>query len=133
MDRADVELVRKIVREEFWQLLDTDLLPVLKDFIGIRADSSKPKENLETKPTIPEDTFTGLKYEDGKGVKIGDFQTAYLNMNIPNNFNHAFNILKSNNAVIGSPFHLEGYGFRYWIFPDKYMDRIFRKKLEAEK
>jgi len=129
----DVQRIKQIAREVFWEILDSDLLPLLKDFAGIRADASKPKENQETKPTVPEDTFSVLSYQDEKGASLGDFQTAYLNMNIPNNFNHAFNVLKSNNAVIGSPFHMEGYSFRYWIFPDKYMDRIFRKKLEAEK
>ena len=133
IEDKDVHRIRQIVREEFWQLLDADLLPVLKDFIGIRSDASKPKENPEPKPTVPEDTFSVLSYQDEKGASLGDFQTAYLNMNIPNNFNHAFNVLRSNNAVIGNPFHPAGYGFRYWIFPDKYTDRIFRKKLEEEK
>ena len=129
----DTQRIRQIAKEVFWEILDSDLLPVLKDFVGVRADCSKPKENPEPKPTIPEDTFTGLKYEDGKGAKIGDFQTAFLNGNMPDKFNHAFNVLKSNNAVIRSPFHMEGYSFRYWLFPDKYVDRIFRKKLEGEK
>lgn len=128
----DTQRIRQIVREEFWQLLDTDLLPVLKDFVGIRVDTSKPLENPEPRPIIPEDTFSVLTWQDEKGVKLGDYQTAYVNVNLPDKFRPAFNVLKSNNAVIRNPFHLKGYSFRYWIFPDKYTDRIFRKKLEAE-
>jgi hypothetical protein len=36
-----LQLIRKISREEFWQLLDEDVLPLLKDFIAIRLDASK--------------------------------------------------------------------------------------------
>jgi hypothetical protein len=83
----------------------------------------------EEKPKIPEETFSILKWDDEKGERLGNFQTAYKNKNILENWQHAFNILKQNNAVIGNPFHLEGYQYRYWVYPEKYEDRIFRKKL----
>jgi len=86
----------------------------------------------EVKPKIPEETFSILKWDDEKGERLGDFQTAYKNKNVLESWQHAFNILKQANAVIGNPFCLEGYQFRYWIY-EKYEDRIFRKKLSEAK
>ena len=86
----------------------------------------------EVKAKIPEETFTILKWQSEKGSRLGEYEVAYKNQNVLDNWQHAFNILKQANAVIGNPFHLAGYQFRYWIF-EKYGDRIFRKKLGEAK
>jgi len=85
------------------------------------------------KPIIPEETFTVLKWQSEKGPILGDYEVAYKNQNALENWQHAYNILKENNSVISNPFHLEGYQYRYWIYPEKYDDRIFRKKLSEVK
>ena len=91
---------------------------------------AKPTKISEAKPsTIPEDRFSTLQWEDAQSVSLGNYQIAYTQHNIPDKWNHAFNILKANNALIASPFHEPDYQHRYWIYPHKYMDRIFRKKL----
>lgn len=87
----------------------------------------------EVKAKLPEETFSILKWQSEKGFHLGDYEVAYKNQNVLENWQHCFNILKQNNAVIGNPFHLEGYQYRYWIFPEKYGDRIFRKKLNEVK
>lgn len=77
---------------------------------------------------IPETTFD-LKFVDEKGSRLGEYGVAYRSQNLPEKWDHCFKILKANNSLIANPLHEEGYQFRYWIFPDKYADRIFRKKL----
>jgi hypothetical protein len=86
----------------------------------------KPKE---AKATLPELTFTILKWESQEGVKLGKYEVAHKGSNLVNQWQHAFNILRNNKAVINSRFHENGYTYGYWIFPEKYPDRIFRKKL----
>jgi hypothetical protein len=88
---------------------------------------------IEVKVKISEERFNVLKWQDEKGERLGDFQAAYRSHNLPENWDHAWNILKRNNSLIANPFHEEGYEFRYWIYPEKYKDRIFRKKLSEAK
>ena len=83
----------------------------------------------EAEAVLLEDTFNILKWQDEKGVRLGDFQVAYKKMNLPDKWLHCYNILKANSSLISNPFKEEGYVFRYWIYPGKYEDRIFRKKL----
>jgi len=101
--------------------------------VKLRVQIEKLFGEVKAKARIPEETFSILKWDDEKGERLGDFQTAYKNKNVLESWQHAFNILKQANAVIGNPFHLEGYEYRYWIYPEKYGDRIFRKKLGEAK
>jgi len=89
---------------------------------GFREAESKPKQ-----ATINENVFTMLKWEASKGSRLGDFEVAYKAQNMPDAWQHAYNILKANNATINNRFHLEGYQHHYWLYANKYHDRIFRK------
>ena len=140
MNDVDREQVKQIAKEAFWELVDNEVLPLLKDFIGARLTVVESKKEPQGKPqkepsaAVPESTFTGLKYEDGKGEKLGEFQVAYRAQNSPDAWQHCFNILKANNASIKDSLHLEGYVYRYWIYLEHgYENRIFRKQLEADK
>jgi len=119
-------------------LSSEDLKVFVEDFVdfldSLEASIVKLRRQIErlfgeVKAKVPEETFSILKWDDEKGERLGDFQAAYKNKNVLENWQHAYNILKQANAVIGNPFHLEGYQYRYWIYPEKYGDRIFRKKL----
>jgi hypothetical protein len=123
-------------------LSSEDLKVFVEDFVdfldSLEACVVKLRRQIErlfgeVKARVPEETFSILKWDDEKGERLGDFQAAYKNKNVLENWQHAYNILKQANAVIGNPFHLEGYQYRYWIYPDKYNDRIFRKKLSEAK
>lgn len=92
----------------------------------------KPLTETELRVQISEETFNILKWENEKGARLGDFQVAYKNHNLPDKWNHCFNVLKANNSLIANPFKAEGYEFRYWLYPEKYADRIFRKKLNEK-
>lgn len=87
---------------------------------------------VEVKTRVSEERLKVLKWQDEKGSRLGDFQVAYKKHNLPESWSHAFNILKANNSLIASPLKGEGYAYQYWIYPEKYQDRIFRKKLEAK-
>jgi hypothetical protein len=93
----------------------------------------KSLAETELKAQIPEDRFKVLKWENEKGAKLGEFQVAYKKHNLADRWQHVFNILKANNSHIADPFHEEDYEFRYWIYPEKYQDRIYRKKLAESK
>ncbi|MCS7123933.1 MAG: hypothetical protein NZ932_00735 [Candidatus Bathyarchaeota archaeon] len=122
---------------------DEDLKVFLEDLVDYlncqEAGIVKLKRQIEkllgfeVKAKISEETFLILKWQSEKGSRLGDYEVAYKNQNVFENWQHCFNILKQNNAVIGNPFHEEGYRFRYWIYPEKYGDRIFRKKLNEVK
>jgi len=119
--------------DEDFKIFIGDLL----DYLNSQEEAIKRfKEQIAkligVRPSIPELTFNVLKWQAEKGAVLGDYEVAYRNQNILENWLHAFNILKANNSVISNPFHLEGYQYRYWIYPEKYDDRIFRKKLSKE-
>ena len=105
---------------------------LLDGWLGI-AKPEELEQKAEVKARIPEERFTVLRWQDEKGSKLGSFQAAYKSHNLPEKWSHAFNVLKANNSLIASPLHEEGYEFRYWIYPQKYEDRIFRKKLSEAK
>ena len=98
---------------------------------ALKKKNEKPQGSARVK--ISEDRFNVLKWEEETGAKLGDFQVAYAKHNLPDNWNHCFNILKANNSLIATPFKEEDYKFRYWIYPEKYNDKIFRKKLGEAK
>jgi len=85
----------------------------------------------EVRANVSEVAFTCLKWEDERGARLGNYQVAYKNSNLLDKWLHAYRILEANHAVISNPFKLEGYEHRYWIYPEKYKDRIFRKKLKG--
>ncbi|MEM0058662.1 MAG: hypothetical protein QXG09_07345 [Candidatus Bathyarchaeia archaeon] len=118
--------------EDFWNFVKdfTDYLNSQEE--AIKRLKMQIARLVGVKPSIPEETFTILKWQAEKGAVLGDYEVAYRNQNILENWLHAFNILKANNSVISSPFYLEGYRYRYWIYPEKYDDRIFRKKLSGD-
>ena len=110
------------------------------DFLnGIEASCVKLRMQIkkllgsQVKAIIPESAFDALKWQDEKGSRLGDYQVAYKNHNLPEKWSHAFGVLKTNVSLIGDPFRDEGYAYRYWIYPHKYSDRIFRKKLTEAK
>jgi hypothetical protein len=112
---------------DFLEGLEASIVKMKMQIAKLVGSEAKPKAK------ISEETFSILKWDNEKGERLGDFQAAYKNKNVLENWQHAFNILKQANAVIGNPFHMEGYQYRYWIYPEKYEDRIFRKKLNEVK
>lgn len=106
----------------------------LSEFVCPKCGSILVVEvKAEDKATLSEDRFNVLKWQGKKGERLGDFEVAYKEHNLPEAWNHAYNILKANNSLIANPYKEEGYEYRYWIYPEKYQNRIFRKKLGEAK
>jgi len=95
----------------------------IKQLVGEIVGVSQSKQ-----ASIGENVFQVLKWETGRGQRLGDFEVAYKAQNMPDRWQHAHNILKANNATIKDHFSPEGFTHYYWLYPDKYDDRIFRKK-----
>jgi hypothetical protein len=135
MNEDDVQRIKQIAKEAFWEILDEDFLPILRDFVGIRLDASRVKaeeKQTDSKVVLPELTFTALKFDMEEGARLGKYEVAYKNKNLADPWQHAYNILRNNSAVINDRFHEQGYSYAYWIYPEKYEDRIFRMKLKEE-
>jgi hypothetical protein len=118
--------------DEDFQILAEDI----QDFLhGVEAQCVKLRKQIEKlqgrefRAKVPEDRFDCLEWRDEQGSKLGDFQVAYREHNLPDEWSHAYNVLRANNSLIANPFKEEDYICRYWIYPLKYSDRIFRKKL----
>jgi hypothetical protein len=88
-----------------------------------------PKEQAQA--GLNEEAFNLLRWEVNRGSKLGEFECAFKASNIPDKWNHALNILRANNSTIKNHFAPEGFAYRYWLYLDKYQDRIFRKKRES--
>ena len=82
---------------------------------------------------VSEDIFLNLlSWEKGQGSRIGEFEfTTRKANNSSNAFNHAYNVLKANNASIGNRFHDEGFQYSYWLFSSK-PDTVYRQVLKKK-
>jgi len=79
---------------------------------------------------VKEETFNILKFEPAKGERLGEFEVAHKNHNLPDNWTHAFNTLKQNNATIASRYFGPDYTFTYWLYGE---DRIYRQRKASKK
>jgi len=80
---------------------------------------------MEPTSFVQEETFTILKFEPAKGERLGEYEVAHKNNNLPDKWSSAYNILRQNNAVINSRYQGPNYQFSYWLYGE---DRIYRQK-----
>jgi hypothetical protein len=118
---------------------DDQVLEALKLYVDAMTNAIEvlrqalAKLEKQTQSGLSEVAFDLLKWEASKGSKLGEFECAFKASNMPDKWNHAFNILRANNATIKNHFAPEGFAYRYWLYPEKYQDRIFRKRREPSK
>lgn len=95
-----------------------------------RIGESKGFAEAEKKPPtcVPEGTFTILKFEQQKGEKLGEFEVAHKSSNLPDKWQHAYNILSRNNVTIKNRYHGKDYAYSYWLYGE---NRIYRQKLKS--
>jgi len=140
LSEDDVRLVKQIVKETLYEILEAEfydgvfsLLDAVEGGIaafkhqlgvkkGVSAEQPKPV-------AVREETFACLKFEPQKGIRIGEFEVAYKENNLPEHWNHAYNILRQANATISNRYHGEGYQHSYWLYGE---GRIFRQKLSQK-
>jgi hypothetical protein len=117
-----------------------DLEIFLEDFLdmltGMEASIVKMKQQIakligvEAKQAaVKEETFNCNKFEAQQGAKIGEFEVAYKEHNLPEHWNSAYNILKQSNATINNRYHGEGYTYAYWLYGE---GKIYRQKLKQK-
>lgn len=91
----------------------------ISELVGVSAQEAA---------AVKEEVFNILKFEQQKGEKLGEFEVAHKSSNLPDKWQHAFNILRQNNATIKSRYHGKDYAFSYWLYGE---DRIYRQKLKS--
>lgn len=138
MSQSDREQLRQVVREMVWEVLDGEIFPLLKDFAATRLEVERnpppSPDKKEPTPTVAESTFTGLKFEEQKGEKLGMYEAAYKGANSPEPWQRCYDILKEAKATIKDSYHPAGFAHKYWIYETPgFNNRIFRQKLEAPK
>ncbi|MCW4046359.1 MAG: hypothetical protein NWE99_02185 [Candidatus Bathyarchaeota archaeon] len=87
------------------------------------------KEAQKVTTTVQEATFTILKFEPQQGAKLGQFEVAYKQNNLPDKWQNAYNILRNSNATIQNRYHGEDYQYSYWLYAE---DKIYRQKLKPK-
>jgi hypothetical protein len=120
------------LKEDDFEIFLEDFCDMLTAF---EASIAKMKQQIaklvgvETKQSaaVREETFTCLKFEAQQGAKIGEFEVAYKEHNLPENWNSAYNVLKQSNATINNRYHGENYEHSYWLYGE---GKIYRQKLK---
>jgi hypothetical protein len=109
----------------------TDLLSAMEASIVKMKGQIAKLVGVETKQpaAVREETFKCLKFEAQQGAKIGSFEVAYKEQNIPEHWNNAYNVLKQSNATINNRYHGENYEHSYWLYGE---GKIYRQKLKPK-
>jgi len=87
---------------------------------------------VESELGLTEEVFTVLKWEEKEGERLGKFEIASRDANKDrlDAWEHAFRILKANNATLREHFGSKSWGHYYWLY-NECPDVIFRKRREA--
>lgn len=78
---------------------------------------------------VQELTFVSLKFEAQLGSKLGEYEVAYKQNNLPDKWQSAYDILRNSKATIKDRYHGEGYQFSYWVYGE---GKIYRQKLKPK-
>lgn len=104
-----------------------DACQMMVDTLNTYIQSVAPPEIELT--AVQELTFTTLKFEAQQGTKLGDFEVACKQNNLPDKWQSAYNILRVNNSTIKDRYYSETYQFSYWLYDE---DKIYRQKLKPK-
>ena len=117
-------------------MTDTQLefLTKMRDAYQMMANAAKEYIQSMEPPEIEltavqELTFTILKFEAQQGTKLGDYEVAYKQNNLPDKWHSAYNILRVNNATIKDRYHGDTYQYSYWLYDE---DKIYRQKIKPK-
>jgi hypothetical protein len=83
----------------------------------------------KTIAAVVEVTFTTLRFEAQQGSKLGDFEVAHKQNNLPDKWQSAYNILRNSNSTIKDRYHGDTYQYSYWLYGE---DKIYRQKLKPK-
>lgn len=133
MNEVEVKLIRQIVKETIYEILETELWGPLFSLVdGIEAGIAAFKHQFGANKgvvAVKEETFTCLNFESVKSNRLGEFEVARKEKNPDAQWLHAFNILKQANASINKRYHGEGYQHSYWLYDE---GKIYRQRLKPK-
>jgi len=140
LSEDDVRLVKRLIKETLYEILETEsydgffsFLDAVEGGIAVFRQHFAVKKGVSAEQpktvAVGEETFTCLKFEPQKGARIGEYEVAFKEHNLPEHWNHAYNILKQANATISNRYHGEGYQYSYWLYGE---GRIFRQRLNRK-
>ena len=111
------------------KLRDASLM--LADAANEYIDSLAPPEIKAEKKqaAVLELNFTFLKFEAQQGAKLGEYEIAHKQNNLPEKWQSAYSILRNSNATIKDRYYGEGYQYSYWLYGE---DKIYRQKLKPK-
>ncbi len=104
-----------------------DACQTMADAVNQYIQSMTPHQLELT--AVQELTFTTLKFEAQQGTRLGDFEVAYKQNNLPDKWQSAYNILRVNNSTIKDRYHGDTYQYSYWLYGE---DKIYRQKLKPK-
>jgi hypothetical protein len=128
MDKALEEEIRKFVADEVEAKTQETMIEFINDLEGACAKARSFFSERKGLATIRETAFNILTWQPKKGAKLADFEIATKDANDQEKFQHALNILKTNNATINERFYEPQFQHTYWVF----QETIYRQ-LRAEK
>lgn len=128
LDLTDFEISMLIIERNTCQHKAAEIDELLNK-IGA-AKGFDDAERTNKKPAaVNEITFSCLKFEEQKGLRLGDYDVAYKQNNLADKWSSAYNILRSSSATIKTRYMDEGYQFSYWLYGE---DKIYRQKLRVK-
>jgi hypothetical protein len=105
---------------------------MLADATNEYIDSLAPSEVKAEKKqaaAVLELNFTFLKFDAQQGAKLGEYEIAHKQNNLPDKWQSAYNILRNSNATIKDRYYGEDYQYSYWLYGE---DKIYRQKLKPK-
>lgn len=105
-----------------------EYLAAMENACAVLAQGLKRLDPAPQKTGLSEESFNSLKWEPAKGERLGEFECAFKTSNQPDPWQRAFNVLKSSSATLKDHYSQEGFAYYYWLYLEKYSDRIFRKR-----
>ncbi len=112
---------------DFWSAIEAAAVNAKHQIAELYTEAGQERTTSQkTSAAVLELTFSTLRFEIQKGAKLGDYEIAYKQANLPDKWHGAFNVLRVNNATIKERYHGEGYEHSYWLYGE---DKIYRQKL----
>jgi len=130
LEKKEVEFIRDVAKDTVFEVLDEEVLEPLTDLLNaFEAAITQFKQAVSKRVgvAIKEEAFHILKWEKASGSRLGEFEVAYKNSNLPDKWDHAYAVLRRNNATISNRYHGDGYVYAYWIYGE---GKIYRQKLK---
>jgi hypothetical protein len=127
---SEVEKVAAILLD-FCAAVESAAVNTKQQIAKIYSEEAKQTQPAAKKKpaAVLELTFSTLRFEAQQGAKLGDYEIAYKQSNLPDKWSSAINILRNSNATIKERYYGDTYQYSYWLYGE---DKIYRQKLKLK-